>query len=287
MRADLARALFVLSVSASCIPAGEPTAPPQSALRTKERQVSADALPLVTVTCGAQISGDARLDNDLTCTGNALVVSGDDITIDLNGHTLSGNGSGNGITVSASHGVTIFGGSVKGFQSGIFVGGSTDVVIRDNEFSATNQAVLFQATTGSVVKHNTVTKNLARAFMLRPNLTGGLSTDNIVIGNVVIDTPTGIYLIRQPGNRILNNTVIGATVAGVDLAEGAGAVSDNIIQANHLVGGGAGIRFSAGWTGNRFVGNRIEANVCGTKGSTAGNTLNGNVFSANGTDACP
>lgn len=287
MRAGLAPALLVFSVSASCTPAGEPTAPPQSALRTKEPQVSANTLPLVTVTCGAQISGDARLDNDLTCTGNALVVSGDDITIDLNGHTLSGNGSGNGITVSASHGVRIFGGSVRGFQSGIFVGGSSDVVIRDNEFSATNQAVLFQATTGSVIKHNTVTRNLARAFMLRPNLMGGLSTDNIVIGNVVIDTPTGIYLIRQPGNRILNNTVIGSTVAGVDLADGAGVVSDNIVQANHLLGGGSGIRFSAGWTGNRFVGNRIEANVCGTKGSTAGNTLNGNVFFDNTTDACP
>ena len=99
--------------------------------------------------------------------------------------------------------------------------------------------------------------------------------------------PLGIYLIRQPGNRILNNTVIGSTVAGVDLADGAGVVSDNIVQANHLLGGGSGIRFSAGWTGNRFVGNRIEANVCGTKGSTAGNTLNGNVFSDNTTDACP
>lgn len=275
-------------VSTSCTLDQGSTGPSQQAdPRVTAPQHSPNALPLTTVVCGAVIVSDLRLDNDLNCAGNALLVSGDDIRIDLNGHTLAGNGSGNGITVSASHGVTIFGGSVKGFQSGIFVGGSTQVVIRDNEFSATNQAVLLQATTGSVIKHNTVTKNLARAFMLRPNLTGGLSTNNVVIGNLVIDTPTGIYLIRQPGNTIQNNTVIGATIAGIDLFEGAGEVSGNIIRANHLTGGGAGIRFTAGWIDNTFVGNRIEENACGTKGSTAGNTFHGNVYSGNASDACP
>jgi parallel beta-helix repeat protein len=123
--------------------------------------------------------------------------------------------------------------------------------------------------------------------MLRPNLTGGQSTDNVVIGNIVIGTPTGIYLIRQPGNAILENTVIGATVAGVDLAEGSGQVSGTIVRANHLVGGGAGIRFSAGWVDNTIVGNRIEANLCAMQGPSSGNTLNGNVLSGNAVDTCP
>lgn len=287
MRIATTWSLFVLpTIATACNAVSEPESPRTVAGATSLRPM-ADALPTTSLACGAQISSDVRLANDLTCVGNALLVSGDDITIDLNGHALTGNGTGNGITVSASHRVTIFDGSVTGFQSGIFVGASSDVVIRDNEFSATNQAVLLQATTASVIKHNTVTKNISRAFMLRPNLTGGLSTDNIVIGNVVIDTPTGIYLIRQPGNRILNNTVVGSTVAGIDLFEGVGEVSGNIIQANHLMSGGAGIRFSAGWIANRFVGNRIEGNVCGLKGPTAGNTFNGNVFSDNATESCP
>jgi parallel beta-helix repeat protein len=247
---------------------------------------SVDVAPLTTLACGATITTDVTLANDLTCAGNALLVSGDDIRIDLNGHTIAGGGAGNGITISASHRVTIFGGSVRGFVSGIFVASSTGVVIRDNEFSATNQAVLFQATTGSVIKHNTVTSNLSRAFMLRPNLTGGLSTDNVVIGNLVVDTPTGIYLIRQPGNTIQNNTVVRATIAGLDLIEGAGEVSDNVIRANHFIDGGAGIRFTSGWIHNMFVGNRIEANLCGTVGPTTGNTFNGNVFSGNASDTC-
>lgn len=280
-------AAFISILATSCAPSDGPMGPSSNATLAANGPSLGDVLPVTTLACGAQVSGDVRLNNDLSCNGNAFSVSGDDITIDLNGHALSGNGAGNGITVNASQRVRIFGGSIRGFQSGIFVGASTEVVIRDNEFSATNQAVLLQATTASTIKHNRVTNNLARAFMLRPNLTGSLSTDNVVIDNVVIDTPTGIYLIRQPGNTIQNNTIIGATVAGVDMAEGAGQVSGTVIRANLLIGGGAGIRFSAGWIDNTIVGNRIASNICALSGPTSTNTLNGNVLFGNSADACP
>lgn len=183
MRAAFASAaILVAFFSASCDSGQSVSAPGVVALRNAPRG-SADVLPLLTLSCGAQVADDVRLDNDLTCAGNALLVSGEDIDIDLNGHTLSGNGTGNGITVSASHRVTISGGSITGFQTGIFVGGSTEVVVRDNDFAASNTAVLLQATTASTIRHNTVTDNLLRGFMIRPNLAGCLSTDNVVIGN--------------------------------------------------------------------------------------------------------
>jgi len=287
MRAAIGCALAIIFASSvGCN--DESTAPSRSTTAAaKSTPASSDVLPSSTLSCGAQVTSDVRLDNDLTCTGIALAVTGNDIWVDLNGHTVSGNGSTDGITVTASHDVRIFGGTVSGFVTGIFVAGSTGIIVRDNEFSMNRTAVLFQAVTGSTIKHNVVTKHTMRAFMLRPNLIGGLSTDNTIIGNLVSETPTGIFLIRQPGNTIQANTIVGSTIAGIDLGEGAGTVSDNIVRANLLTGGGAGIRFSAGWTGNTFAGNRITSNVCGTKGSTTGNTLNGNVFSGNGTDACP
>ena len=36
--------------------------------------------------CGATIVEDLRLDHDLVCAGDGLIVGADDITIDLNGH---------------------------------------------------------------------------------------------------------------------------------------------------------------------------------------------------------
>jgi parallel beta-helix repeat protein len=273
-----------------CVTACSSTSEPSglSRITTSTSQgPSLDADPFASLACGTQVTSSVRLDADLACTGSALLVSGDDIVIDLNGHTLSGVGTGNGITVTTSHDITISGGTIRGFVSGIFASNSTGLTVRDNEFFGNREAVLLQATAGSVIKHNVVVRHLMRGFMVRPNMVGGLSTDNVIFGNVVSDTPTGIYLIRQPGNTIQSNTITGSTIAAIDLAEGAGGVSGNTIRSNHLVGSAVGIRFTAGWTDNTFVGNRIESNVCGTKGSSASNTLNGNVFSGNATDTCP
>ena len=48
-----------------------------------------------------------------------------------------------------------------------------------------------------------------------------------------------------------------------------------------------GIKFGPGWSGNDFFGNTLAGNVCGTQGSTTGNTLQGNNFRANVGDSCP
>src|SRR6187397_2115134 len=45
------------------------------------------------IACGDTITADTTLDRDLTgCRSNGLVIGADDITLDLNGHTISGNG---------------------------------------------------------------------------------------------------------------------------------------------------------------------------------------------------
>lgn len=289
MRVIACYAIVALSsVSASCAPEHDPAAPSrESSSASRTPRYSPVATPVTILACGAAITSDVTLGNDLSCDGTALTVSGDGIRIDLNGHMLTGVGVGNGIMVTSSHDVTIFGGTVQGFVSGIFAGGSSGLVIRDNELTLNREAVLLQATTGSVIMHNVAASNQSRAFMIRPNLAGASSTDNLIFDNLVTGTPTGVYLIHQPGNIVRRNTISGASVAAIDLAAGAGSVSDNVIEANLLIGGGVGIRFGSGWGGNRFVGNRIGANTCGTQGSTSGNTLNGNVFWENADNECP
>src|SRR5262245_49141750 len=47
--------------------------------------------------CGMIVAQNLILDTDLTCTGTGLFVGADGITIDLNGHTLVGDGTGLGI----------------------------------------------------------------------------------------------------------------------------------------------------------------------------------------------
>ena len=46
------------------------------------------------VSCGATITTDTQLDSDLAnCPSNGIVIGADNITLDLNGHTVSGDGA--------------------------------------------------------------------------------------------------------------------------------------------------------------------------------------------------
>lgn len=273
--------LLAVLLFTACGTGREATSPPAADLA----KVFSPAL-VTSASCGDVIVTNLRLENDVSCTGDALTVTGSDITINLNGHTITGTATGVGIRVTASQGVTIHGGTVRGFLQGMFVAASTGIVIKENEFTGNATAVLLQASSGNTIKANVARQNSARAFMLRPNLAGVPSTANDITNNVLSDNPTGILLISQPGNTIKANTITGSTVAAIDMTSAPGA-SGNVIKENLLAGSLAGIKWSAGWTGNDFIGNTLQTNTCGFQGTTASNTLKDNVFAGNGTDICP
>jgi hypothetical protein len=54
--------------------------------------VSVDSAAGQAVQCGQVITQDVRLDSDLECPPDTtgLVIGADDVTVDLNGHTISG-----------------------------------------------------------------------------------------------------------------------------------------------------------------------------------------------------
>ncbi len=60
------------------------------------------------VTCGSVIVANTTLKADLACHGNGLVIGAAGITIDLGGHTLSGDGTGIGVSDGTFPGTTGF-----------------------------------------------------------------------------------------------------------------------------------------------------------------------------------
>ena len=237
------------------------------------------------IACGAALLTDLRLESDLACPGDAIFVGADDISIDLNGHTISGAGAGVGITVRSRQRVTIRGGLVRGFVTGIFVNSSSDVVISHTALTQTREAIFLAGSSGNVIKNNIAWENQLRGIMIRPTGSGALSTDNFVVENVLSDNPSGILLFGQPGNTFTANRISGSSVAAIDLT--GGGASGNVMRGNRLSESAAGIKFGPGWIGNDFFGNTIAENVCGTQGNTTGNTLQGNNFLRNSADTCP
>jgi parallel beta-helix repeat protein len=241
---------------------------------------------LTSAACGDVIVTDLRLENDLVCAGDGLTIAASNIRINLNNHTIRGNGTGVGVRVTASQNVSIQNGTVRGFLQGMFVSASTGIVIKHNELTENATAILLQASSGNTIKGNTARRNTVRAFMFRPNLAGAPSTDNDVVDNKILDNPTGILLISQPGNTIKGNTISGSTVAAIDMTSPPGA-SDNLIKGNLLTTSAVGIRLAAGWASNTILGNTFESNTCALQGPTAGNTVQGNTFFSNTTGFCP
>jgi parallel beta-helix repeat protein len=272
--------LAIASFVAGACNSDNTTAPPSRTARTAASHTIA-----TDVACGATVLTDLRLEKDLTCPSDALIVGADGVKINLNGHTITGAGVGLGITVRNRTNVDIFGGTIRNFLTGIMVATSTDVVIKDNGFTGNREGVFFAGVTGGTIKHNIAWQNSQRGFMIRPTGTGALSTDNIVVDNVITGNPSGILVFGQPGNTIKANVISQSTVGGIDLT--GGGASSNIVKDNLLTNNAAGIKFGPGWTGNDFIANAIQSNTCGIQGTTTGNTFKENEFSGNTTDRCP
>src|SRR5207247_8870369 len=76
-----------------------------------------------TLGCGAVVQQDTILANDIVgCTGNGLVVAGDDVTLDLGGHRVTGTGSATGSSVLGQRAV-VTNGVVSGFGFGVYFKG--------------------------------------------------------------------------------------------------------------------------------------------------------------------
>ena len=87
------------------------------------------------VSCGDTITVDTTLDSDLIdCPNNGIVIGADDITLDLNGHRIDGDGTSRlpaatpekefcdvGVLNDGHDGVTMRDGSVREFDAGVFV----------------------------------------------------------------------------------------------------------------------------------------------------------------------
>jgi parallel beta-helix repeat protein len=192
------------------------------------------------VKCGDTITSDTKLHRNLTdCPGNGIVIGADDIELDLNGHTIDGDGAlgcadlyacDYGVDNTAGHhGVTIEDGSIREFATAIFVLGATDNRLRalsssDNVLGG----LLLIGCTGARIERNSISQN-------------GLTTDQA--GLIVFDSTDlrigrnsvfangdiGMFLIGIGSSRIERNSVSGNPEAGVVL-EG----SRNELSRNHV-----------------------------------------------------
>lgn len=133
------------------------------------------------VSCGDEITQDTTLTQDLgPCPGNGLIITADNVTLDLNGHTITGPhgsavqeqpGEAVGINLRQVSGVTVSNGEVHNFDAGVAMGGSSGNTVQ-----------------GMNVHHN-----------INHSALGGAIND--------CNFGDGIALVNSSGNRIVGNRI--------------------------------------------------------------------------------
>ena len=233
--------------------------------------------------CGATIVDDLELNDDLTCPGDGLIVGADGIRLNLNGHTITGPGSGVGIAVTGRTDISISNGTISNFAVAVRVNTSTDVVIKHNELVANPEGIDLQiGSVGNTIKDNVFRDSITRGIMLRSG-----AIENDIKNNTFTGNRLGILVFGGVDNSLKKNIITGGSLAGIRLNV---IATGNELKDNTVMSNAVGIEFivtaTGSATGNELKENTIATNGCGLKGPTAGNTLKHNSLEGNVADTC-
>jgi hypothetical protein len=164
--------------------------------------------------------------------GDCLVINSSDVTLDLQGFTINGSGTGQGITSSTSvYNVTVRNGTVRAFAVGVSLGGSGNVV-EDVRIADNTDTGLFVGA-GSLAKNLIVQGNFRFGAILsaagtikdsivRANGNSALSTalsagpGSTVMGNT-ISSNIGTGLLGSTGGTVIGNTVLDTIGLGISV----------------------------------------------------------------------
>jgi parallel beta-helix repeat protein len=226
-------------------------------------------LPTQPPGCGKVITRNTTLHSDLLGCLSGVVIGADDITLDLNGHTIDGIGGGKGVDNSSGHEeVTIKNGTIKEFETGVELIGAQDNHLHNLRITGTDDAIaLFSSDDNRVEKNaasgnnysgivlansdgNRVERNTATTNDDGIELVVG-SDSNRVTRNDVSSNHKGIVINVSDRNQVEKNTAVSNDFTGIEV-NGSG----NQLERNVAAGTDAGISlFGSESRSNRFTGN--------------------------------
>ena len=197
------------------------------------------------VQCGDVITQDTTLDSDLEgCPNDGLVIGADGVTVDLNGHEISGPGGGpgygggsgaNGIYGNSNDGVddsagydrlVVKGGEIELFDSGVKLRDVQGASVTGLEIYAASFGVLLVESDRNRIDANDIYQTGYGIYPVE-------SSDNRIARNLLHANTFGMYPVESNHNVIVRNTVTGSSILGIQVTTGS---SDNRISENEILG---------------------------------------------------
>jgi len=142
------------------------------------------------------------LTDNITSSGDGIVVERDNIIIDGAGHTLEGTGSGSGIDLAGRTNVTIKNITITAFACGIGLYYSSNNTVSGNTITANNRiGIVLEFSSNNSIVGNNIANNM---FGMRLSY----SSNNSIVGNTFIKDGL-VALSSSHHNAVENNTVNG------------------------------------------------------------------------------
>jgi Periplasmic copper-binding protein (NosD) len=163
--------------------------------------------------CSIIIEIDFKLENNLNCYRDGIIVSGDGITIDLNGKTITGPGKtldyigiglmGNNITIKGpgtifnfhngigildSNNLVINSINLQNNEIGIFSSNSSYIELSDSNIDQNNMGISASSNNNLFLRNNSITNNEMTGIILAKTNQSSIETNGIDGSNI------GIYL---------------------------------------------------------------------------------------------
>jgi len=200
-----------------------------------------------------------------------IQIASNDITLDGNGRTLTGSGTGYGVYLDGRTGVTIKNLTVKMFSVGIYLyDSSNNNVLINNNASSNTRGISLEMSSS----YNTLTANIANNNGKGIELAYS-SNNNILTSNTVLNNFFSGIIIWWSNNNILTDNIVNSTYySGIGL----GYSSNNTLTGNTLSDNGNGINlFRSPWPPgdpNKIYNNNFLNNT----GQVSVQEASGNIF---------
>ena len=185
-------------------------------------------------------------------TGDGIIITASNVTLDLNGFNVTTNarGTGRGIVVENARGVTISGGGVSGFNANVNLTGTQNVRVEDLRITGDGLAP-----SGGPTEIGIVLVNSWSAY---------------IQNNSISSVNLGIFVrgVRSTGNRITQNMVVGGATAANNLLgicynpDGGGSAEGprgDAIYNNHIARFGYAVAVSDESVSNMFTENTLAS----------------------------
>ncbi|MGI9244844.1 MAG: NosD domain-containing protein, partial [Verrucomicrobiales bacterium] len=197
--------------------------------------------------------GNYKLYRNITVReGDAIVISASNVTLDLNGRTVSTNdrGTGRGVVIESGKDVTVRNGRISGFNTNVAISGAENAQVSNLQITGDGLApdggpseigVLVLNSRACTLRSNTISSVNLGIFVR-----GGGSTGNRIEGNVLV------------GGRTDASNIFGICYNPAPDEGSAGPSGDSIYN-NHIARFNYAISVSAGSNANSFVDNTLSS----------------------------